>query len=103
MNTMRMPACCGMNLSMNFGSALGQSTVYSTEEVDAYLAEQTENAVDNQLAIIQVNLNDEQYRIHKAVLKRHGYKMVMKAYHPNHFSFIYVMLRNTGHAPNKTQ
>lgn len=107
MNVLSFPTCCGINILSGFGntSTAMDTTKYSIEDIDKFVLQGTINSKGYGKSITLIAINEEQRAIMRGCLRKRGYKRLMKAYHPNHNSVIYLYGKalNENLKPNEAQ
>lgn len=93
MKSVAFPACCGINLMVNFGHT--DSAIYrqnpSKEEVQAFINNETKYSGQIQMIV----LNSEQLRrIKRITFKELGFKIKPLGLYKGHMNKLYVLTRN---------
>jgi hypothetical protein len=92
-----MPGCCAITVFKNFGTAAHQTKDYTEEEIDKFLKNELKYSIKEEDSIVQANLNHVQYKLFKNIFLKHGFKLVIRNYHPPFKSYIYILLKRITH------
>lgn len=100
MERYEFPLCCGATVLAGFGhtDTAASRQDYTMEQVDTFLTTECERLERHNRAMVVATINQDQKKVLGKIFEAHGFRTVTKAYHPNHQSTIYLLVKNFNQA-----
>ena len=97
MQRIGMAKCCAVHILAEFGntSTAVDRSKYTKQQVSDFIDTQLNDTYANDgIALLQINLNGDQYELFGQLLQDKGFKLVIDgAYNPGHDTRIYVLIK----------